>query len=54
MRDLDGAKETFRAIITNYGDQSEQANKILTELEKRTAPKPATTTTTTKPAGTGK
>lgn len=49
MRDIDGAIITLRKIIANYGDQSDPATKLLTELEKRAAPKPAggTTTTTT-------
>lgn len=41
LKDIAGAKETFRTIIANYGDQSDPASKILAELEKKSAPKPA-------------
>jgi len=41
LRDIEGAKVTFANIIANYGDQADPAAKILAELEKKTAPKPA-------------
>jgi len=47
LRDIDNAIETLQTIIANYGGESDQASKLLTEIQKKFAPK----TTTTKPAG---
>lgn len=35
LRDIEGAKETFANIIRNYGSEADQAQKLLTELEKK-------------------
>jgi len=44
LRDLTGARDTFRGIIANYGAEADQAQKLLAEIEKRLAPKtPAAT-----------
>lgn len=53
LRDLQGARDTFRGIIANYGAEADQAQKLLTEIEKRLAPKtPVATTTATTTAAT--
>jgi len=35
LHDIDGAKETYRLIIANYGSESDQAEKELTSLERK-------------------
>ena len=44
LHDIDGAKDTYRVIIANYGSESDQAEKELAALERK---HPSASTTTT-------
>jgi TolA-binding protein len=51
LSDIPGAKETFTSIIANYGDEADQAQRLLNELEKRNAPKAPVTVRATDSSG---
>jgi len=44
LRQIDDAIQTLQTIIANYGGESDQASKMLSDLQRKFAPKPAATT----------